>query len=152
MGKIMRFIYCIAGLSIFLSLIFITKSAECKMGGGSIGKGIQKSDENKNNAMIGTAKVYMEVIATALYHYKLDNGMCPTTEQGLKALVKKPTVAPFPSNWRGIYIGRIPIDPWGRSYNYVCPGVHNNDSYDLSSYGADGVESQDDIINWKNSK
>ena len=135
---------CIVGLTIFSSLIFITKPAECKMGG--LGSGMKMSGENKNiTTMTEIAKTYMDVIAAALHYYNLDNGMYPTTKQGLEALVKKPTLPPIPSKWRGPYLGKIPLDSWGNPYNYVCPGAHNKNSYDLSS-------SQDLVNNWDHSK
>ena len=89
-------------------------------------------------------------LAMALDMYELDNGRYPTTAQGLKALVVKPTNSPVPENWAGSYLKKkkIPKDPWGNAYVYASPGAHDTESYDLSSLGADGVESQDDIVNW----
>ena len=89
-------------------------------------------------------------LATALDLYELDNGHYPTTEQGLIALIERPTSAPEPSNWNGSYLKRkrLPVDPWKTEYQYVSPGVHNKDEYDLFSYGPDKVESDDDIVNW----
>ncbi len=89
-------------------------------------------------------------LSTALDLYEIDNGHYPTTEQGLKALNQKPTTAPEPPNWSGPYLKRkkIPLDPWGHEYQYVCPGIHNTEEYDLFSLGPDGVESSDDIFNW----
>lgn len=88
-------------------------------------------------------------IATALDLYELDNGQYPTTEQGLAALVKKPTISPVPSNWNGPYLKRIPRDPWARPYVYKSPGEHNVD-FDLYSLGKDGAEGGgDDITNWE---
>ena len=84
-------------------------------------------------------------IAMALDMYELDNGEYPTTSQGLRFLVERPPAA---ENWKGPYIERMPIDPWGNPYCYACPGVHNTEKYDLSSYGPDGAVSQDDIKNW----
>ncbi len=82
--------------------------------------------------------------------YKMDNGVFPTTEQGLAALLTAPVTTPAPEHWNGPYIKKkkMPQDPWGRPYAYVNPGVHNKESYDLSSFGADGIESKDDIVNW----
>ena len=90
-------------------------------------------------------------ISSALDLYELDNGRYPTTEQGLAALIKEPTTSPQPTKYKGPYLKKkkAPIDPWGNNYVYVCPGIHNTDSYDLSSYGADKVESSDDIVNWE---
>jgi len=90
-------------------------------------------------------------ISTALDMYELDNGRYPTTEQGLAALIKKPTVPPEPRNWTTSYLKkkRIPSDPWGQDYMYMSPGEHNKEDYDLFSYGPDGIESDDDITNWE---
>ena len=102
-------------------------------------------------ARIAAARADIESnLATALDLFELDNGHYPTTEQGLKALNEKPSTSPEPANWNGPYLKRkrIPMDPWGREYQYMSPGVHNKDEYDLFSYGPDGVESADDIVNW----
>ena len=102
-------------------------------------------------ARIAAARVDIDAnLATALDMYELDNGAYPTTEQGLKALLHKPTTGPEPLNWNGPYLKkrRLPKDPWQREYVYVSPGTHNPDEYDLSSYGPDGLESDDDIVNW----
>ncbi len=88
-------------------------------------------------------------LRTALGLYELDNGRFPTTEQGLKALVEKPASEPVPLNWRQYLEKKTPPkDPWGHEYIYISPGTHNPDSYDLSSLGKDGVESEDDVRNW----
>jgi general secretion pathway protein G len=84
-------------------------------------------------------------IATALKLYELDNGSFPNTEEGLNALLVKPSSA---SNWRGPYLEKKPIDPWGREYKYKSPGDHRPD-YDLWSLGKDGVESAEDVANWQ---
>lgn len=85
-------------------------------------------------------------ISTALKLYELDNGTFPTTQEGLNALLNK---VPSATNWKGPYLEHKPIDPWGREYQYKCPGVHNPNGYDLYSLGKDGVESEDDIGNWE---
>jgi general secretion pathway protein G len=85
-------------------------------------------------------------IATALKLYELDNGVFPSTEEGLSALLNKPPSAP---NWNGPYLERKPIDPWGRDYKYRCPGTDRPQDYDLYSLGRDGVESEDDVNNWE---
>ena len=92
------------------------------------------------------AKADIELnIGSALDLYELDNGAYPTTEEGLNALLVKPTSAP---NWRGPYIKKKPVDPWGNLYVYKYPGTHNTD-YDLYSHGKNGVEGGgDDIANW----
>jgi general secretion pathway protein G len=85
-------------------------------------------------------------IATALKLYEVDNGCFPSTEEGIEALLSKSTSA---TNWNGPYLEREPIDPWGREYQYKCPGKHRTYDYDLCSLGKDGKESEDDITNWK---
>jgi general secretion pathway protein G len=85
-------------------------------------------------------------IATALKLYELDNGNFPSTEEGLNALLSKPSSV---TNWNGPYLEKKPIDPWGREYKYRCPGEHRRGDYDLYSLGKDGVESTDDITNWE---
>jgi len=89
-------------------------------------------------------------LTTALDLYELDNGRYPTTDQGLKALITKPSSSPVPMNWSGPYLKKknLPVDPWGKEYVYVSPGTHNTEDYDLFSLGPDGVESDDDIVNW----
>jgi general secretion pathway protein G len=91
-------------------------------------------------------------ISTALDLYRMDVGQYPTTEQGLSALMTAPSASPVPAQWNGPYLKkkRIPKDPWGHDYVYTSPGTQNPESYDLSSLGADGVESGDDITNWGN--
>lgn len=98
-------------------------------------------------AKAATAKADIRAnIATALKMYEIDMGVFPTTEEGLTALQKPPTDA---SSWSGPYIERVPIDPWGRPYQYKSPGTKNPNGYDLFSFGHDGVESGDDAGNWE---
>lgn len=88
-------------------------------------------------------------IGLALKLYKLDNGRYPTTAQGLKALLQKPTSSPTPGNWNGPYLEKDPSDPWNNLYQYKSPGSHNSDGYDLYSFGTDGTEgTEDDVNNW----
>lgn len=89
-------------------------------------------------------------IPLALDLYELDNGAYPTTQQGLDALIEKPTTAPLAKNWNGPYLKKKPADPWGNQYRYVSPGVHNTEDYDLFSVGKDNSEGgNDDIGNWE---
>ncbi len=88
----------------------------------------------------------------ALGMFRLDNGFYPSTEQGLQALVTKPTIGRIPPRYKdGGYIRRIPNDPWGNPYVYLSPGVHGE--FDLLSYGADGQPGGEgdnaEIANWK---
>lgn len=97
------------------------------------------------------AKTDIEVnIPTALKLYELDNGLLPTTEQGLDALFVKPSGSPVPENWNGPYLEKPPLDPWGHPYLYESPGTHRPHDYDLSSGGRDSKPevTKDDIINW----
>jgi general secretion pathway protein G len=85
--------------------------------------------------------------STALDLYEQDTGSYPTTAQGLDALLKEPDGA---TGWKGPYLksDQIPLDPWGRPYQYVCPGAHNKLSYDLWSQGKDGKDGNDDVANF----
>ncbi len=71
----------------------------------------------------------------------------PTQEQGLKALVEKPTSDPQPQRWRP-YLDDMMLDPWGQEYQYRFPATQSKKKYDLYSLGEDGVESEDDQGNW----
>ena len=100
------------------------------------------------------AEVQVAGLETALKMYRLDNGMYPSTDQGLQALVEVPTSGKIPKKWReGGYLdaNRVPRDPWDNPFVYLSPGQHGD--FDLSSYGADGEpggEGDDrDINNWE---
>lgn len=106
-----------------------------------------------DDARITEAKVQIKNFETALKLFKLDNGFYPDTQQGLDALVAKPTIGRIPPNYReGGYLEqkRIPLDPWGNPYIYVSPGLHGD--FDIISYGPDGKEGGEgkdaDIKNW----
>ncbi len=103
-------------------------------------------------ARIKATKNDIEVaIPMALDMFEIENGGYPTTDQGLKALIAKPdSGVGSGETWNGPYLKKkeIPTDQWGNTYVYISPGVHNPDSFDLYSYGADGKESEDDITNW----
>jgi general secretion pathway protein G len=90
-----------------------------------------------HDARVAAAKQDVATLAQALAMYKLDNARIPTAEQGLKALVEMPTLAPLPNNWRkGGYVPRLPNDPWGNPYQYANPGLRGD--ADVFSFGADG--------------
>jgi general secretion pathway protein G len=101
------------------------------------------------------AKMDIATLETALKMYKLDNGVYPSTEQGLIALVEPPETGTIPKKWRtGGYLEKhkVPKDPWGNEFVYISPGV--NGDFDLSSYGKDGTpggeeEDDKDINNWE---
>ena len=90
-----------------------------------------------DDARIVAAKSDIASIRQALKLYRLDNQRYPTTEQGLDALVAKPTDPPIPPNWKpGGYLEKLPRDPWGRPYQYLNPGLKGD--VDVFTYGADG--------------
>ena len=104
-----------------------------------------------DQAKVTVAKGDIKAIAAALDMYKLDNFSYPSTQQGLDALVSKPSGNPQPRNWNADgYLKRLPKDPWGNDYQYLAPGTKG--AYDLFSYGADGKpggsELNADIGNW----
>ncbi len=101
------------------------------------------------------AKVQIRNIEGALQLYKLDNRLYPTMEQGLRALVEKPTVGVVPKNWKtGGYLATVPDDPWGNPYRYLSPTPRGD--YEISSLGADGEVGGEgmnsDITNWNMDK
>lgn len=106
-----------------------------------------RTDDAKRTA----AKVQIRNIEGALQLYKLDNGVYPSTEQGLKALVEKPTVGVVPKKWKlGGYIQKLPEDPWGNSYKYLSPSPKGD--YEITCLGTDGEVGGEgvnaDITNW----
>ena len=77
-------------------------------------------------------------LTQALKLYRLDNQRYPTTEQGLTALIARPSASPAPANWKpGGYLERLPKDPWGNPYQYLNPGLRGE--IDVFSFGADGI-------------
>ncbi|KEQ18070.1 type II secretion system major pseudopilin GspG [Endozoicomonas numazuensis] len=104
-----------------------------------------------DQAKVTVARSDIEAIAQALELYRLDNGHYPSTDQGLEALVKKPTLSPIPQRWNPEgYLKKKPMDPWGNPYLYLYPG--NRGTYDLYSLAADTREGGEgihtDIGNW----
>ncbi|MBI4688189.1 MAG: type II secretion system major pseudopilin GspG [Nitrospirae bacterium] len=95
----------------------------------------------------------IELLGTALDSFRLDVGRYPATEEGLQALITKPSGA---EEWSGPYLKKqeIPLDPWGNPYHYESPGKQGD--YDLYSYGADNAEGGEgenqDIVSWKGLK
>jgi len=84
------------------------------------------------------AKVQIKNFQSALALFKTDTGRFPTTSQNLEALINDPGL----KGWKqGGYIegGKIPLDPWGNPYIYLCPGVHGEE-YEIESYGKDGED------------
>jgi len=94
-----------------------------------------------DDAKISVAKNQIRQIESALKLYKLDNGVYPSTEQGLAALITKPTVGVIPKNYKAegyLESKQVPQDPWKTDYIYLSPGEHGD--YDLCSLGADSVK------------
>lgn len=91
--------------------------------------------ERPDEARLVAAKSDIRAIVGALKLYRLDNGVYPTTEQGLAALVQKPEAGEIPRAWRA-YLDRLPRDPWQREYLYLNPGIHGE--LDVFTLGADG--------------
>lgn len=91
--------------------------------------------DRADDARTTAARTDVNNIMQALKLYRLDNQRYPSGEQGLQALVTRPTVAPAPVNWKQ-YLEKLPSDPWGRPYQYLNPGVKGE--IDVMSLGADG--------------
>lgn len=112
---------------------------------------VPKIISRPDEARVIAARQDVAALLQALRLYRLDNQHYPATEQGLQALVAKPTSAPVPANWKpGGYLDRLPGDPWGRPLQYLNPGQHGEiDVYSLGADGAPGGEGDDaDIGSW----
>lgn len=97
-----------------------------------------------DEARVVAAKQDIAAIRQALNLYRLDNQRYPTTEQGLAALVERPTTNPVPGNWKaGGYLERLMHDPWGTPYQYLNPGLQGE--VDVMSLGADGLAGGEDF-------
>lgn len=106
---------------------------------------------SQDKAMKQKVMADLSTFEQALDMYRLDNLRFPSNEQGLSALVIKPTVEPLPRAWRADgYIRRLPQDPWGNAYQYRSPGEHGR--VDVYSLGADGIAGGEgidaDLGNW----
>jgi general secretion pathway protein G len=113
---------------------------------------IPKLLDRPEDARRTKAAVQIKGIEEALALYKLDNGLFPSTDQGLSALVTKPESGRIPMKYReGGYMKKIPMDPWSGDYIYLSPGL--NGDYDLLSNGSDGEpggEGKDaDVKSWE---
>jgi general secretion pathway protein G len=91
--------------------------------------------ERADDARSMAAKTDVNNLVQALKLYKLDNQRYPTSEQGLSALIAKPTASPIPPNWKP-YLDKLPNDPWNNAYQYLNPGIKGE--IDVMSFGADG--------------
>jgi len=109
----------------------------------------------QEEAFVAKAQSDIRALSSALQLYKLDNFNFPSTEQGLEALVSKPSGDPPAKNWKqGGYIDRLPNDPWGNPYQYLSPGEKSE--VDIWSFGADGQPGGEgiaaDLGNWSAEK
>ncbi len=105
-----------------------------------------------DKSRVSTARVQVRMLDAAIETYRMDSAVFPTTEQGLDALVREPADARNYQTGGYLRQRRVPDDPWGNAYQYEDPGQHNDHSYDLWSFGADGAPGGDDndadIGNW----
>ncbi|MFA9476734.1 type II secretion system major pseudopilin GspG [Phycisphaerales bacterium AB-hyl4] len=95
-------------------------------------------------ARVTAARADIRSLETALDAFEIDNGRFPTTQEGLEALVERPSNAP---NWNRYLSRGVPTDPWGNPYVYEYPGRYNDDGYDLYSEGPEGGDGER-IGNW----
>lgn len=105
-------------------------------------------------ARVANVRTQIDSFSVALEAYYIDCGQYPSVEQGLKALRAKPSIEPISEGWGGPYLYKEPPeDPWGNEYEYTKPGPDGN-PYGIRSFGADGVESGEDlnadIASWEN--
>lgn len=114
---------------------------------GIIGPNLFKNLEKSENT---TAKAQVDAYVKAIDQYRIDTGDYPSNSDGLNALINEPSGVP---RWKGPYIKKLPLDPWGLPYQYKYPGEHNSTSYDVFSFSKDKVQGGDkeetqDIGNW----
>jgi general secretion pathway protein G len=106
--------------------------------------------DRADDARLTAARTDVSNIMQSLKLYRLDNQRYPTGEQGLQALVTKPTTTPVPANWRP-YLEKLPQDPWGQPYKYLNPGLKGEvDVFSLGADGKEGGEGKDaDLGSWQ---
>ena len=107
--------------------------------------------DEPDRARVVKAQQDIQALVTALNMYRLDNYVFPSTDQGLEALIRRPSGQPEAPNWRaGGYLDRLPSDPWGRPYQYLYPGVRGE--FDVWTWGANGMAGGEginsEIGNW----
>ncbi|MBX7158302.1 MAG: type II secretion system major pseudopilin GspG [Verrucomicrobiae bacterium] len=112
------------------------------------GLAINKIVGNVEAAKLQRADADITTISTQLKTYEMLNLFYPTSQQGLQALVTRPTAEPVPRRWQQL-LQEVPMDPWGRLYQYRYPGAKNPSSFDLYSQGPNPEDPSDDIGNWK---
>ena len=106
--------------------------------------------DRAGEAKVTAARTDVNSLTQALKLYKLDNQRYPSADQGLEALVRKPTSGTVPQNWRP-YLDKLPKDPWGQPYQYANPGLHGEiDGFSFGADGKPGGEGNDaDVGNWQ---
>ncbi|HEX2667446.1 MAG TPA: type II secretion system major pseudopilin GspG [Gammaproteobacteria bacterium] len=111
---------------------------------------VPKIMDKPDEARLVKVKADIQQIQSTLEMYRLDNYVYPSTEQGLQALVQKPSANPEPAHWKQ-YLDQLPVDPWGHPYQYLNPGTHGT-AVDIWSNGADGTPGGEgvngDMGNW----
>jgi len=110
---------------------------------------VPKLTGHSKRAKVIAAGTQIADFGTALDAFEIDVGRYPTTVEGMRALLERPTSEA--DDWRGPYLNKnvVPLDPWGGEYQYRCPGQYNPDGFDLYSYGPDQkMGGDDDITNW----
>jgi len=106
--------------------------------------------DRADDARVTAARTDVNNLMQALKLYRLDNQRYPSADQGLQALVAKPTGGAIPPNWKP-YLDKLPRDPWGQPYQYLNPGVKGE--IDVYSFGADGTSGGEgrnaDVGSWQ---
>lgn len=114
-----------------------------------LGLGVYSMTGVLGDADEGKAKADIKNFEANLIRYKTKAGIYPTTEQGLRALVERPSAGPAPRSWKQFLKEPALTDPWSSPYQYRYPGKHNPDGYDIYSFGPDKQEgTDDDVGNW----
>ena len=92
------------------------------------------------------AKMQIRILQTAVQNYRIDHGSPPTNDQGLEALVERPTLEPVPNKYPAegyLESRRVPDDPWGNPYIYLSPGT-GGEPFEIISYGKDAEPGGED--------
>lgn len=144
MKKSKLLIYCKAQAAFTLVEIMVVMGIIAVLAGLAINQIVGNIDAAK----LQRADADITAIATQLKTYEMMNNFPPTTQQGLQALVTRPTSEPVPRRWLQLF-QQVPIDPWGRPYVYRYPGTKNPSSFDLYSQGPNPEDPSDDQGNWK---
>ncbi|NJM37997.1 MAG: type II secretion system major pseudopilin GspG [Akkermansiaceae bacterium] len=110
-----------------------------------LGGAIFSMNKIGDSAKLGQVESDFKSFESSVAMYKLNAGQLPTTQQGLKALVEKPSSTPVPRRWIQI-MKKVPLDPWGKPYAYRFPGKKNAADFEIYSAGPDGIENNADDL------